>query len=83
MKCTFCELYFKNKHGLHIHWHYCLTKSFSEMKKKTVGNKRYNDLVRDSYLISINCYLRSFIKFTERGEFGMKYDIRYILNGKG
>ena len=82
IKCKYCGEYFKNKHGLHIHWYYCSVKSFSEMEKQIVNNKQYKRLLVDSALIPVPYYLPSFFKFIEAKEFGMIYNIRYLLKGK-
>jgi len=79
MKCEYCKREFKNEHGVHIHWFYCLVKGFSEMKIIKVDNKMYHELLGDSYFISCGRYLTSFLKFIKNNEIGMKFNKRYIL----
>ena len=79
MRCKFCERIFKNKHGLHIHWFYCLVKGFKESEIKYVGRRKEKALMESPALISINHYPRVFIKFVKKGEIGTKFGVRYIL----
>ncbi len=82
MKCKFCELEFKNKHGLHIHWFYCLAKGFEESPIKYVGNEKYRKLMEDERLISLFHYPGACIKFVKDGEIGIKFGTRYILKNE-
>lgn len=79
MTCKYCEREFKNKHGLHIHWFYCLIKKFSEMPVEYVGHKGSRELMEDEKFIPAHSYPLIFLKHTKKGEFGAKYNIRYIL----
>lgn len=79
MKCKFCEREFKNKHGLHIHWFYCLVKGFKESPIEFIDNKKCEELMEDARLISLSRYPKAFVKFTREGEIGIKLGTRYIL----
>ena len=79
IKCNYCELYFKNRHGLHIHWFYCLAKGFKESKIKYVNGEKYFELMEDSRLMPIAHFPKPFVKYFKEGEFGMKYNVRYVL----
>ena len=79
MNCKYCEHEYKNEHGLHIHWFYCPVKRFTGLEKVIVSHNKYEELIRDEYLMSINCYPTSFYPFIEKGEFGIKMGKRHIL----
>ena len=79
MKCKYCDREFKNSHGLHIHWFYCLPKGFSEMEIVKVPPSGYRELIGDSFLIPLFRIPRNCLKFFVDGEFGMKYNKRYVL----
>jgi hypothetical protein len=78
--CEYCELPFKNNHGLHIHWHYCLTKGFSEMEKVYIKPEKMMKLKKDEMFIYMGHLPPSYLKYLEDGELGVKHNKRYILS---
>ena len=79
MKCDYCKRTLKNKHGVHVHWFYCKTKAFTEMKIKMVNPRKAYDLREMTQLLSVRHYPYSYLAFTKNGEIGMMFGVRYIL----
>ena len=79
-ECYYCELLFKNDHGLKIHHHYCLVKKFAETPLLHTDSENYGKLLQNSYFVPVTRWPKTFVKFFVKDEVGLFGNNRIVLD---